>query len=211
MAKKNKKDDLNGKKNSKKEVKNDKKVNKSNVNKITRKVKHKSYADETKISLNSEIKKTIWTCVVVLLVLGVFYIISVKATGNSLFKKDEKNEVSFQYTEILAGSSFDMGDNYYVVYYDMSDYENDETTELTNSISNFRNKFPDINIYTCDLGNAFNKPLVTTNEPNTKPIDAEDLLLNGPTIIKFSNGSVEEYIYGFNDVQTYIDSFSDVE
>ena len=100
-----------------------------------------------------------------------------------------------------------MGDDqYYVVYYDMSDTENEEISELNTTISNFKANNKDYKIYKCDLSSPFNKPYVTTNEPNRNPYSAEDLLINGTTLIKFVNGTVSEYISDYNEVKTYLDS-----
>lgn len=192
-----------------KDNKNDKKASVKKIKKSS--TKKKSYADDKKINVNSEMKQIIWTCVIVFLVLIVFYLISYFATGHTLFNSRDKGAVEFQYDEILVGTSFDMGENYYVVYYDMSDTENENYSSLVNSIETFKHGVNGVAVYTCDLSNSFNKPFVTTNEPNTNPFSAEDLLLNGPTVIKFSNGKVEEYIYGLNEVQVFLDSFSKTE
>ena len=218
------------KNNTKKEVKNTtknatvkvennekstKKVNKdtkisSEVKLDTKLSKNKSI-DNQDLDLSPEMKKGLWTAVIVLIVLVVFYIISVYATGGSLFNfksKEEDSEVEIQYSEILLGRSFDMGGEYYVVYYDASDTENEDINNIVSAVSSARNSSSDIKIYNCDLGNAFNKPFVTVNDPNTNPISADELLVNNPTIIKFSDGSVVDYIYGFNEVQDYLSNLS---
>ena len=179
-----------------------------NVRIVNRKknTKRKSYADETKLSFTPEMKTVFWTCLVVAVVLGVFYLITIKATGGSIFKKEEKEEVEIQYSEILVGRSFDLQGDYYVLYYDMSDTESDDAENLNNAISEFESAMGGSNFYKCDLSNAFNKPFVTTNEPNTNPISADDMLLTNPTLIRFSDGHVQEYIYGYEDVENYMSS-----
>ncbi|MBR6949428.1 MAG: hypothetical protein IKH54_04500 [Bacilli bacterium] len=180
-----------------------------NVRIVNRKknTKRKSYADEKKLSFTPEVKSVFWTCLVVAIVLGVFYLITIKATGGSIFKKDEEDkEVEFQYSEILVGRSFDLEGDYYVLYYDMSDTESDDYEILDNAIHEFEGTMGGSNFYKCDLSNAFNKPFVTTNEPNENPISADDMLLTNPTLIRFSDGHVLEYIYGFEDVENYMTS-----
>ena len=132
-----------------------------NVRIVNRKknTKRKSYADEKKLSFTPEVKSVFWTCLVVAIVLGVFYLITIKATGGSIFKKDEEDkEVEFQYSEILVGRSFDLEGEYYVLYYDMSDTECDDYENLDNAIHEFEGTMGGSNFYKCDLSNAFNKP-----------------------------------------------------
>ena len=66
-----------------------------NVRIVNRKknTKRKSYADEKKLSFTPEVKTVIWTCLVVAIVLGVFYLITIKATGGTIFKNDKEDEI----------------------------------------------------------------------------------------------------------------------
>lgn len=208
MANNTKKKTNNLKKEDNKELKSTKKTDKKNVKKkIT---KRKSYADEMKVDMSLQTKTTIWTIITVIMVLVTFYIISIYATGGKIFnfKKDSNEDVQIQYSEILLGRSFDMGGNYFVIYFDKTDSENEQTIELTNLVTDFQTNSSGASIYTCDLGNVFNKPFVTTEEPNTNPYGAEDMLLNGPTLIRFSDGKVAEYVYGYENVTNYINGYS---
>lgn len=170
--------------------------------------KRKSYADEMKVDMSLQTKTTIMTIFTVILVLVTFYVITIYATGGKMFKSKDKTDVEFQYSEILLGRSFDMGGNYFVIYYDKTDTENEETTQLDSLASNFKNNSSGAAIYTCDLGNVFNKPYTTTEEPNTEPYGAEDMLINGPTIIRFADGKVVEYVYGYDNVVNYINGYN---
>ncbi len=214
MAKEKKNIKNNKKKNiEKNDVKKDtkkKNIEKNDIKKVAnKKTNRKSYADEKKTNLTPEMKKFIWTCVVVFSVLAIFYLISAFVTGS--FKKDDKDAAQVQYNEILAGSSFKMGGTYYVVYYDMSDKENEETNSISTAINSFKTNASGQILYTCDLSNAFNKNYVTTNEPNTNPFGAEDLLINGPTVIKFEDGKVVDYKYTVAEVESYLSSLSTAE
>lgn len=181
---------------------------KDNNNK-KRTTKRKSYADEMKVDMSLQTKTTLLTIFTVILVLVTFYVITIYATGGSIFKFGNKNsDIEFQYSEILLGRSFDMGGNYFVIYYDKTDTENEQTTELNNLSNTFKNNSSGAAIYTCDLGNVFNKPFTTTEEPNTNPYGAEDMLINGPTLIRFADGKVMEYIYGYDDVVNYINGYN---
>lgn len=174
--------------------------------------KRKSYADEMKYDFSPKMKSTIWTIAIVLLVFIVFYLISVKATGGKIFnskKKDTTEEVEIQYEEILAGTSFNYGEDYIVVYYDMSDNDSDEMADLSSAVSNLKYS-SSVTMYTCDLSNAFNKSFITEEEPNRYPTNALELQFNGPTVIRFINGEVSEYINGAVDVTNYLNSLSDI-
>ena len=203
--------------NTKKKTNNVKKEEKKDTKKTTTKVvsnnkkkstKRKSYADEMKLDLSLQTKTTIMTIFTVVLVLVTFYVITIYATGNKVFKSKDDSKVEFQYSEILLGRSFDMGGNYFVIYYDKTDTENEETTQLESLSSSFKNNSSGAAIYTCDLGNVFNKPYTTTEEPNTNPYGAEDMLINGPTIIRFADGKVAEYVYGYDNVVNYINGYN---
>lgn len=195
--------------NVKKEEKKDlKKTPTKVVDNKKKSTKRKSYADEMKLDLSLQTKTTIMTVFTVILVLVTFYVITIYATGNKVFKSKDDTNVEFQYSEILLGRSFDMGGNYFVIYYDKTDTENEQTTELNTLSSNFKNNSSGAAIYTCDLGNVFNKPYTTTEEPNTNPYGAEDMLINGPTIIRFSDGKVAEYVYGYDNVVNYINGYN---
>ena len=161
-----------------------------------------------KLDLSLQTKTTIMTIFTVVLVLVTFYVITIYATGNKVFKSKDDSKVEFQYSEILLGRSFDMGGNYFVIYYDKTDTENEETSQLNSLSSNFKNNSSGAAIYTCDLGNVFNKPYTTTEEPNTEPYGAEDMLINGPTIIRFADGKVAEYVYGYDNVVNYINGYN---
>ena len=196
--------------NVKKEEKKDTKKTTTKVvsNNKKKSTKRKSYADEMKLDLSLQTKTTIMTIFTVVLVLVTFYVITIYATGNKVFKSKDDSKVEFQYSEILSGRSFDMGGNYFVIYYDKTDTENEETSQLNSLSSNFKNNSSGAAIYTCDLGNVFNKPYTTTEEPNTEPYGAEDMLINGPTIVRFSKGKVEEYVYGYDNVVNYINGYT---
>lgn len=203
--------------NTKKKTKNVEKEVKKETKKTTTKVesnnkkkptKRKSYADEMKVDMSLQTKTTIMTVFTVILVLVTFYVITIYATGGKIFKSKTNSDVEFQYSEILLGRSFDMGGNYFVIYYDKTDSENEQTAQLDSLSSSFKNNSSGASIYTCDLGNVFNKPFTTTGEPNTEPYGAEDMLINGPTIIRFADGKVAEYVYGYDNVVNYINGYN---
>lgn len=162
----------------------------------------KSVVDK-QLQLTPDMNKLIWTTIVVLAIFFVFYFIAtIKSDYEAPKKTDDTEETTIQYTEILAGTSFNKSDlDYIVVYYDMSDSENEDTTDIKNAVSSYHSSEL---LYTCDLSNAFNKKYITTEEANTNPTNAEELAINGPTIIKFSSKQVSEYIQGKDAVVSYL-------
>ena len=61
----------------------------------------------------------------------------------------------------------------------------------------------DISLYTVDMSNSFNKDYEST-ESNKRPQDANELAINGPTIIRFRDGMVREYIEGTDKAVDYL-------
>ena len=103
-------------------MKNEKKLNK-------KKELKKGNVDNKKIDKikgNSELKNSVKIVFFVALIFGFFYLLTYVLVGDlSIFdKEDDKIETTIQYDEILAGSSFAMKpEKYLVVYYDFTDEE----------------------------------------------------------------------------------------
>ena len=213
MAKKvkeNEKDNIKKDKNKKVDNKKDRKKKKDIKNvepkkKTIKKSKVKSYADNTKFEMSGQIKQIIVTTLIVLCVLGIFYLIAFKKTGHTFFNhnKDEEEEVTFQDSEILLGTSFDMGNDYLVVYYDLNNQEDTDVSKINEEVTNFT-YMGGIKIYKCDISSAFSKPFVTEGDPNTNPESADQILLNGPTVIRFTDGSVSNYVTGADEIVNYL-------
>ena len=82
--------------------------------------------DSIPSSFDGNVKQIFIVILVIAVVLVVFYFLTVyilsKDTSTSEFINSKPEEADIQYQEILAGNSFDIDeDNYYVLYYDMSD------------------------------------------------------------------------------------------
>ena len=54
------------------------------------------------------------------------------------------------------------------------------------------------------MNDSFAKKYRTTEESNKNPTNAAELLINGSTLIKFSNNSVAEYIEGEESIKSYL-------
>ena len=168
-----------------------------------------SLIDKYKYGVPDGVKSAIGVIVVVLCVLLIFYLITVVRLGGFSSDKSSKNNTSIQYQEILAGSAFNRSESdYMVVFYNISDTENEDSQSITSTVGGYSSETTNVALYTCDLGNEFNKKFTTTESSNTNPFGAEDLLINGPTLIRFTNGELKEYIEGKSEVETYISDLS---
>ncbi|MBQ8131753.1 MAG: hypothetical protein IJ193_04615 [Bacilli bacterium] len=186
------------------EEKKDVKEKKKTKNKTSNKTKI-SIVDRYRYALPDGAKQAIWVIGIVLIVFLIFYLITVFRLGGFKNNKKSDKNTTIQYQEILAGTSFNMNStDYMVVYYDKSDTENEDSQSITSTVAGYDSESTNVDLYTCDLGNEFNKKFVTTESAHTNPFGAEDLLINGPTLIRFTNGELKEYIQGKSEVETYI-------
>ena len=146
---------------------------------------------------------------VVLIVFGLVYLLTVQITKKEETKEEEET-VTISYEKILAGSSFSMRDGeYIVVYYNMSTKEDDSIHEDMNSIaseiSTYLGNHSDAYLYRVDLGSSLNKSILTdSDEVNTNPNSASELKMKNPTLIKFNEKKVVEYIQGKDEIIDYL-------
>ena len=109
------------------------------------------------------LKKVIIMTVVVLVILGLFYGLTLLLINKKpTIKTDDTDaDVEIQYKEILAGRSFSMGEDYLVVYYDSS--SDDDISSLISSYSG------ETKLYQVDLSSPLNKSIYSedgTSNPN---------------------------------------------
>ena len=153
------------------------------------------------VNNSPSVKGIIRTLVIVALVFGFFYLLTYVLVGDFGKDDDTKEETKIQYDEILAGSSFSMNTSkYLVVYYD---FDADDASEILSAIYTYEAKSDALKVYTVDLGNALNKNSVS-EKSKKDPKDATELAINGPTIIRFRDGMVREYIEGKDKVVNYL-------
>ena len=174
---------------AKKSIKNKKKTN--NKKKIS--------IPENKI----EISKIIKYSVVVLLCLVGVYLLTIYITTNSTdaVKKLAINNTTIQYDEILAGTSFDQKpDDYIVLFYNSIEDKDNQYIKLR---SEYALKEDSVNIYYVDLNNALNKWCVSTSD-NSEVDNVQDLNISSPTLIRFVDHQVSDYITGYEDIAAYL-------
>ena len=95
-----------------------------------------------------------------------------------------------------------MGDGeYLVLYYDESN--KDINNEMSSLVNTYKNSSDHLTIYTVNMNSPFNSKYSSTSS-NTNPSNASEMKINGPTLIKFGNNKVEEYIEGSEDISNYL-------
>lgn len=153
------------------------------------------------VNNSPSVKGIIRTFIIVALVFGFFYLLTYVLVGDFGKDDDTKEETKIQYDEILAGSSFSMNTSKYLVVYYY--FDADDASEILSAIYTYEAKSDALKVYTVDLGNALNKNSVS-EKSKKDPKDATELAINGPTIIRFRDGMVREYIEGKDKVVNYL-------
>ena len=159
--------------------------------------RNRNYKYNDKFEL--EAKKIIIIAVVVLVILGLFYLLTTMIVSNKpTINTSGSGETTIQYSQILAGSSFNQNkESYLVVYYDSSSEEND----VSSLIANYSGE---LTLYTVDLADSLNKSVYVTEGSNPEATNASELKVINPTVIKFTNNSIEEYIETYDNVKNYL-------
>ena len=140
-------------------------------------------------------KNVIITLAVVLLVFGLFYLVTVLVSNSKRRLNTVIPEVTsaeIQYSEILAESTFKMyPSEYYVLFYDFDGpnavYYDYTFTTYSKTEGNY--------IYKVDLGNGFNSKFVS-DETNSRASKAGELKVKDATLIKISKGKNVKYVEG---------------
>ena len=183
--------------------------NKKTIRKTNKKKNQEAKEQAKKIEevgeFNADFKHIFWVVGSIIVFFLVFYLLTVYLTnrGDTSSTSTSVGEGTISYTDIMAGRSFSMPENeYLVVYYDR---ENTEVlTTLSLAVSGYRAKEEHLTIYTVDMSNSFNKGYVS-EEGNPSVANVSELKINGPTLIHFKDGSVSEYIEGQDNVASYLE------
>ena len=148
----------------------------------------------------SESKKIVTCILVVLVIFALVYLLTnlilKKSVADYITKNNDKT--TLQYDEILSGQSFDKKDSEYLVL-----FFNEEDTIYQTLISNYQAKDEHLTIYYVNLKNRMNKNCVS-NESNKDVTTSSELKINGPTLIKFTNNEISDYIEGEDSITEYL-------
>lgn len=149
-----------------------------------------------------EVSGVIKITIIVLLIFGIMYLFTIlvlKKSSLDYIKKDTE-KTSIQYSEILAGASFDKKDSeYLVLYYDKS---SDDNSTYENLYSDYKAKDEHIPIYYVDLSKALNRNVVS-EESKKDATSASELKIKNATLIKFVDNKIEEYFEGEEEIKNY--------
>ncbi|MBR3049462.1 MAG: hypothetical protein IKG58_02780 [Bacilli bacterium] len=173
---------------------NKKKNNKKKVNKKEMEV--------VNTTVKEEFHKIIRLLCVVLIVLGIFFLLTTYITNKKTKTNKKNDDVEIGYQEILLGNSFNVSDGeYLVLYYDMSN--SDLNSKMSTLINDYESKNLPLYIYTVNMSNRFNKKYASS-ESNSNPTKVSELSIAGPTLIKFTDRTVDEYIEGYDSIKEYL-------
>ena len=143
------------------------------------------------------------TVLCVLLIFAIFYLLTVHLTGGeSSFDAKEDSSSSF---ETILGRSFSMKNGEYaILYYDTSDQEVSSSCQAI--FNDYQSIYGEGSIYYVDMNSGFNKAYQTEEESNKNPESVSELLIHGPTLIKFNENKVVDYIEGIEAIQESLNS-----
>ena len=190
-----------------------KKSNNSKNNKVKKNTSNKKIVDNKKKienvsdGLDEDIVKKIYLVLAIVVFFCLFYILTIYITNknsddNSTNNDSETSEVSISYENIIAGRSFSMGEEeYLVLYYDKTDEELSST--VLDIIDSYSQKEDKLKMYIVDMHDALNSSY-SSDESNTHPTNATEIKINGPTLIKFSNKEVSLYLEGTDNISDYL-------
>lgn len=141
-------------------------------------------------------KTTIITILSVLIIFGLFYLLTVAINNKNRkldTKEPETEEATIQYFEILGDNTFTMSPNvYYVLFYDFDSPEAIYLDYLFDQYSAEEGNY----IYKVDLGSGFNKKFIAEDKTNKKAKNASQLQVKDATLIKIKKGKNVEYTEG---------------
>lgn len=168
--------------------------------------KNKKNIQTRKEVLNSNMygseSKRIITCIIVVLVIFVVgYFITKLILKNSITDYITKNneKTTLQYDEILSGQSFDKKDTEYLVVF----FHKEEGSFYQTLISNYQAKEQHLPIYYVDLKNKMNQNCIS-KESNKNATSSKELKIKEPTLIKFKENKISEYIEGEDSITEYL-------
>ena len=152
-----------------------KKTIKKNIKKNIELKKHEDKKKEKVINLLKIVGSILFVIVLAVLV--------TKLANGDFAKKEETVD-----TTILAGQTFDKKyDTYYVVFYDF-DSDSSVTSRLKNISTN--------KVFKVNTKDKLNSSVINTSKASS----ADELKINGVTLIKIENGKNVEYVEGLSNV-----------
>lgn len=139
---------------------------------------------------------------IIIIFFCLFYFLTVFLTdqGESNDSVEEEESV-ISYSEVLAGRSFSMPEEEYLVLY--YDFDDEELSTLSSTISTYQAKDDALTLYSSNLGDGLNQKYVGESS-NKQPSDISQLMINGPTLIHFKDKKVIDYIEGIDSINQFL-------
>ncbi len=161
--------------------------------------KRKKTSNNIDIDTSTSFSGTIKVIVAILVIFVLFYLLTVVILNHRSSKIETNN--SIEYTKILAGSTFKIKSNDYLVFF--YDSTSDDSSDYAELVSKYRNKKKSLEIYTVDLNEGLNKRYISS-DANKDVQSIKDLKVNGATIIRIKDHKNVSYVAeNFSD---YLDS-----
>lgn len=137
------------------------------------------------------IGKIIKILFIILIIIVVFYAITILITKYQDSKPDKTTQTDIKYEEILIGNMYKKNED---VYYVLAQFEND-LSKLYSAVYNYQQE-GEIKLYTATLDNALNKKYIgeESNFSEKYPIFKES------TLLKIQNGEIVEYVEGVDKI-----------
>lgn len=151
-------------------------------------------------SSSNDASKIVKCVIIVIAIFAVMYLITLLILNNSSSDYTKRDiETSIQYSEILAGTSFQKKDKEYLVLF----YNSENDAKYLDDVSNYQAKDNHLPIYYVDLKNKMNSSVVS-EESNKEAKNASDLKVKSPTLIKFVDNEISEYIDDKDEISKYL-------
>ena len=176
-------------------------------NKKTKTTNNKKVENNKKLiekNLNNDKTTNAVKCaLIVLVVLGLVYLLTVYITKNSTDSvvKERKENTTIQSDEILVGTSFKQSDKEYLVLFYNVDTDINSTYYTLKS--NYEAKEDALPIYYVNLASKLNSDCISA-ESNENATNASELKINDTTLIKFTDNQISEYIVGGEEISNYL-------
>lgn len=171
------------------------------MKKIKKKTKTYNSKNNSNITYSMELKKLFIILGVIILIIAILYfIVGIFVTKDiHLFgNKNNDSEITstIQYTEILAGETFNINkDEYYVIF-------SDSTGNYYSTYQNIAQNNTDKSIYLVDINNPLNT-LFVSEDSNSNVQDPSELKVKDNTLIKIQNKKNVEYVEDKNVILSY--------
>ena len=158
------------------------------------KVKKINKEEKTIIKQTNEdtnmVRKFFLILIGVILISVLIYFLTTKTLSDSSKANTESTNASITYDTINVGNIFNRPyEEYYVMAYD---FNGENAGDYTNAVLTYKNESTSIKIYSLDLSLKQNNSHVG-DKSNKTAKTAEEIMFNGPTLIKIKDGKIKNY------------------